>query len=62
MVYRIRFRTGGGLRDESEVVVEANTPTEAMVKFRHVRGGQDGGSQGRITSICSEHSCQPQGE
>jgi hypothetical protein len=57
MVYRIRFRCGGQ-QSESEVEVEANTPTEAMVKFRHVRGGGEG--QSRITSICSEHSCPAQ--
>ena len=59
MVYRIRFRCGGQ-QSESEVEVEANTPTEAMVKFRHVRGGGEAKSQNRITSICSEHSCPAQ--
>jgi hypothetical protein len=60
MVYRIRFRRDGQ-QSESEVVVEANTPTEAMVKFRHVCGAaHDGNNQGRITSICSETSCQPE--
>jgi len=34
MVYRIRFRQTRA-SDESEVVLEANSPTEALVKFRH---------------------------
>ena len=34
MVYRIRYRPADAPR-EAEVVVEANSPTEAMVKFQH---------------------------
>ncbi|MGC9455590.1 MAG: hypothetical protein ACP5HU_12110 [Phycisphaerae bacterium] len=35
MVYRIRYRKSRGA-SEGELVVEANSPSEAMVKFRHV--------------------------
>ena len=34
MVYHIRYRERQN-GDESEAVVEANSPTEAMIKFRH---------------------------
>ncbi len=37
MVYRIRYRETPGSR-EAETTVEATSPTEAIVKFRHVRG------------------------
>ncbi|MFP4356308.1 MAG: hypothetical protein ACLFUJ_14415 [Phycisphaerae bacterium] len=33
MVYRIRYHDATG-QGETEAVVEANSPTEAMVKFR----------------------------
>ena len=36
MVYRIRYRRVDGL-DAAEAVIEANSPTEAMVKFQHAR-------------------------
>lgn len=35
MVYRIRYRKSRGA-SEGELVVEANSPSEAMLKFRHV--------------------------
>lgn len=34
MVYRIRYRQSH-VRGDGEAVVEANSPTEALVKFRH---------------------------
>ncbi len=34
MVYRIRYKTTMSQAAENETEVEANTPTEAMVKFR----------------------------
>jgi len=37
MVYRIRIRDLGSA-SESEVVVEASNPTEAIVKCRHLHG------------------------
>jgi len=36
MVYRIRYRKADGF-SAAEAVVEANSPTEAMVKFQHAR-------------------------
>lgn len=35
MIYRIRYRKQADSR-EGELVVEANSPSEAMLKFRHV--------------------------
>ncbi len=51
MVFRIRYRQRCDGR-EGEAVVEANTPTEAMVKFRHAHG-QTRGSADNITSVSS---------
>ena len=39
MTYRIRYRTAGEL-NELEALVEANSPTEAVVKFRCTRRQQ----------------------
>ena len=34
MTYRIRYRDGSASR-EDEIQVQANSPTEAMIKFQH---------------------------
>jgi len=51
-VYRIRYRGSAGF-SESEAMVEANSPNEALVKFRHVRGdhSQTDCSRQLITSV-----------
>lgn len=55
MEYRIRYRSQ---RDnaETEVTVQANSPTEAIVKFRHTHGlgkaGQD--KHEVVTSVYTE--------
>ena len=58
MMYRIRYRDGQTY-PQAEMVVEANTPMEALVKFRHVRSPVEGrawrGEQ--VTSVSSEASC-----
>ena len=55
MVYRIRYRSGEGLDDE--VVVEANSPTEAMVKFQHTRETASRGIRREVvTSVRAEDS------
>ncbi|MCJ7544555.1 MAG: hypothetical protein MUP47_08350 [Phycisphaerae bacterium] len=41
MVFRIRYRRQID-GQESEVAIEANTPTEALVKFRHTCGHAQG--------------------
>ena len=54
MVYRIRYGQGGA--ESGEAVVEANSPTEALVKFRHLRNwsARPGRAGGSITSISAE--------
>ena len=55
MVYRIRYRDRCNDK-EAEAVVEANSPTEALVKFRHVHGAAAHPTiapEG-VTSICAE--------
>jgi len=51
MNYRIRFRQGGEAA-EREVVVEAHSPTEAMVKFRCVRHTHARDEARQVTSVC----------
>ena len=58
MEYRIRYRDSnksGG----STVVVEANSPTEALVKFRHVyvKGAVPSGAAEQVVSVCVESDC-----
>jgi len=54
MTYRIRYRKPGGL-DDTEVVVEANSPTEAMVKFQHAWDGLAAERRrGVVTSVRAE--------
>ena len=53
MVYRIRYRRGE--TQDNEIVVEANSPAEAMIKFRHTRPAQDDcRGQSRVTSVLAE--------
>lgn len=55
MVYRIRYRRQRG-SGEGELVVEANSPSEAMVKFRHVHGEPPRSpvAGGDVTSVVPE--------
>jgi len=50
MNYRIRFRQSDRPRDE-EVVVEAHTPTEALVKFRCLRPDGRSMAASTVTSV-----------
>ena len=54
MVYRIRYRTGE--TGEAEVAVEANSPTEALVKFRYAYGAVSpcGNMPDSVTSVSPE--------
>ena len=61
MVFKIRYRrrTDG---QESEVAIEANNPTEALVKFRHTCGhAQDpAGSSESVTTVPEDtEECDP---
>jgi len=53
MNFRIRYKQARGLH-EAEAVVEANSPTEALVKFRCIRGGRTSAplQQEQVTSVC----------
>lgn len=56
MIFRIRFKHARDSR-ESETVIEANSPTEAMVKFRHIHTSRPQHPHllhEQITSICSD--------
>jgi hypothetical protein len=57
MIYRIRYKKQRG-RGEGELVVEANSPNEAMVKFCHVHNGRLKGDRARevVTSVTPEDS------
>ena len=54
MTYRIRYRMVAGAA-EGEMLVEANSPTEALVKFRcaHGPGRSGAGGQDMVTSVCA---------
>jgi len=52
MVYRIRIRDLGSA-SESEVVVEASNPTEAIVKCRHLHGVPDEPNRGSCKTVTS---------
>jgi len=56
MVYRIRYKHPEAAA-EAEMLVEANSPTEALVKFRHLRDDQTSPPPPaeRITSIYAEY-------
>ena len=60
MIYRIRYCTDGGARS-SEVSVEANSPNEAVVKFRHMQYDVDGpGDIGSaVTSVSADSTGFP---
>jgi hypothetical protein len=65
MVFRIRYRqrTDG---KESQVLIEAGTPTEALVKFRHTCGqahasAGDAQSVTCISGDADDASSQPAG-
>ena len=64
-MYRIRYREDDRFDAPDEVVVEANSPTEAMVKFHHAcRGDKHAATRPhreRIVSICPEQSFEEQG-
>ena len=53
MIYRIRYRRHDG-HDDAEVVVEANSPTEAVVKFQHAANGPRGSAREVVTSVRAE--------
>jgi len=55
MNYRIRFRTPENTR-EDEVVVEANSPNEALIKFRctHERRTVGRLKESCVTSVSSD--------
>jgi hypothetical protein len=58
MIYRIRYRQTNAARDQ-ELVVEANSPTEAMVKFQHAYHGSQAPGAGQIvTSVRAEEAAQ----
>ena len=52
MEYRIRYRAAD-VGDDEEFVVQANSPTEALVKFHHTHpdGEKIGRSQANVTSV-----------
>jgi len=52
MLYRIRYREAQA-SCESEVVLEANSPTEALVKFRHT-GAAVGHAAQLVTSVSAD--------
>jgi len=52
MVYRIRYRSDSN-PSGGEMNVEANSPAEAMVKFRHCRQGPDDSRQRNSPHIVS---------
>jgi len=51
MLYRIRYTCGGG-KGEEETAIEANSPIEAIVKFRHLRDARLA-SSGRVEYVMS---------
>ncbi|MCK4276778.1 MAG: hypothetical protein KAX78_09710 [Phycisphaerae bacterium] len=58
MLYRIRYDSDEG-SGEAEVAIEANTPTEAIVKFRHMHSGSGGckGGCANVTSVSPDPLC-----
>ncbi|HAU38580.1 MAG TPA: hypothetical protein DCX07_12795 [Phycisphaerales bacterium] len=55
MTYRIRFLNGRNA-NQSEMLIEAGSPNEALVKFHCTRGGPEKTTKRReqVTSICPE--------
>lgn len=60
MNYRIRYRQAGDQRD-AETLVEANSPTEALVKFRCTRrfAPDAAAGQEQVTSVSSDDHSPP---
>jgi hypothetical protein len=54
MIYRIRHHRANQAEPQ-ETAVEANSPTEAMVKFQATHHG-DGSRREIVTSVCAEES------
>ncbi len=53
MEYRIRYRRGTA--QANEMVVEANSPAEAMIKFQHTHSVQeDFRNPSRVVSVLAE--------
>ena len=62
MVYRIRYRKSEKGRD-MQCLVEANSPTEAMIKFRHTSTPQAAQSAAdNIVSVCAAEDSPPPAE
>ena len=59
MLYRIRYNTDGS-PNGAEVAVEANSPNEAIVKFRYMCSGQHRfrGCDDNVTSVSIEPDSQ----
>ncbi len=57
MIYRIRYKTEMGTNSQ-EASVEANSPAEAVVKFRLIQPDTSGAanSSDSVTSVCPEIS------
>ena len=53
MVYLVRYKEAGQ-DEEAQAVVEANTPTEAMVKLRHVCSAGGNSRVQRIVSVMQD--------
>ena len=49
MTYRIRYEQGQ--MRQNEMVLEANSPVEAMIKFQHTRPDEDRSHPSRVTSV-----------
>ncbi len=50
MLYRIRYKAEMGIHSE-ETSVEANSPAEAVVKFRHIQPNTSADSNDLVTSV-----------
>ena len=55
MVYRIRHHSHGQV-DDRTTQVEANSPTEALIKFQATQDRSAGTSPDIVTSVCAEES------
>ncbi len=55
MLYRIRYH-GLAVTGEGEMTVEANSPNEAVVKFRHIRAvpSRCAPADERVTSVFAD--------
>ena len=59
MIYRIRYRRPDAT-DDREFVVEASSPTEAMVKFNHTHDGA--GELSRCARVVTSVRAEDTGE